>query len=98
MTFLSKREDAVKSESLTLLHKLCVNQDVANLIMKEQNFQVLVEMSEESKSEEVRSTCFKVFGTLAGNESKQAVKQLFYKANIVKYLQQRLKAEQSEDV
>ncbi len=74
MTFLSKKDEVVRAETLTLLHKLCVNQDVQTAIMKEQNFHYLVEQVQMNQSEEVRSLCFKIFGTLASTSSKQAIK------------------------
>ncbi len=51
--------------------------------MKEQNFRYLVEMADLSESEAVRSECFKIFGSLARNESKAAMIELLEAAKVV---------------
>lgn len=83
MTFLTKRDEKVQAETLHLLHKMCANQEVTTSLLKEQNFHFIVELSQISESEEVRSTCFKIFGSLSMSNSKQVVKQLFYKAKLL---------------
>eukprot|EP00347_Sterkiella_histriomuscorum_P009187 403342191 len=99
MTFLNKREDASKAESINLLHKLCVNQDVQNLLLKDSNFQQLVIICNESPIEEIRSSCYGIFGTLALiNPSKQVIKQLFFQHKIIEDIITRMRSEQSEDV
>ncbi|CDW90119.1 UNKNOWN [Stylonychia lemnae] len=99
MTFLNKREDNSRADSIHLIHKLCVNQDVQNLLLKEQNFQYLVELSTTNKLEDIRSGCFKIFSSIAlMNPSKQVVKQMFFKSNLIQIVKQRLNNEQSEDV
>lgn len=72
MTFLTKRD--VQAETLNLLHKMCANQDVTTSLLKEQNFHFIVELSQMSESEDVRSNCFKIFGSLSMTNSKQVVK------------------------
>ena len=42
MTFLSKKEDYTKAETLLLLHKLCINSATQNMFLKEHNFQQFV--------------------------------------------------------
>jgi hypothetical protein len=67
MTFLTKRDENVRAETLAMLVKLCSNQDIVNALMKEQNFHYIIEQSQFNPSEEVRSLSFKLLGCLSTN-------------------------------
>ena len=45
MTFLTKRDENVRAETLAMLVKLCSNQDIVNSLLKEQNFHYIIEQS-----------------------------------------------------
>ncbi|TNV73676.1 hypothetical protein FGO68_gene13917 [Halteria grandinella] len=98
MTFLTKRDYSVATETLNLVHRLCANQEVTNMLLKDHHFHYLVELSSTSPSEDVRSLCFKIFGSLALSPSKQVVKMLFHKTRLVRVIADRLSKETSEDV
>lgn len=55
-------------------------------------------LSQQSEVEEVRSSCFKIFSILAKNPSKQMVKQLYFKTDLLSVTMKQLKGEESEDV
>lgn len=98
MTFLTKLEFSVTAETLNLVHRLCANQEVTNMLLKEHHFHYLVELSATSPSEEVRAQCFRIFGSLSLSQSRQAVKLLFHQTNLIRVISERLSRETSEDV
>ncbi|TNV73985.1 hypothetical protein FGO68_gene17705 [Halteria grandinella] len=98
MTFLTKRDYSVATETLNLVHRLCANQEVTSMLLKDHHFHYLVELSSTSPSEDVRSLCFKIFGSLALSPSKQVVKMLFHQTRLVRVIADRLSKETSEDV
>jgi hypothetical protein len=67
-------EKGVKDETLSILHKMCINEEISSTPLKEENFKYLIVLAKSSPSVEVRNACFKLIGSLSCTNSKQVVK------------------------
>lgn len=103
LTFLDKKEVEVRIEAISLLHKLCANKEIQQLLLLEHHFNQVATLIKEPLSKghpvEIRTNCFQILKALCLNPAKAQYKQLLFKSGISSiFLAAKLTADDSDEV